>query len=51
MSLRVGFVSALCLLAGTAASCLGDIKDDVREIRILLEDDNGEEEEASEADR
>jgi hypothetical protein len=29
---------------------LGDIKGDVREIRMLLEDDNGEEEEAPEAD-
>jgi hypothetical protein len=30
----------------TIMALLGDIKDDVRQIRILLEDENGEEEEA-----
>jgi hypothetical protein len=34
----------------TIMALLGDIKNDVREIRTLLEDDNGEEEEAPEAD-
>jgi hypothetical protein len=34
----------------TIMALLGDIKGDVREIRILLEDDDGEEEEAPEAD-
>jgi hypothetical protein len=34
----------------TIMALLGDIKGDVREIRMLLEDDNGEEEEAPEAD-